>query len=534
MDKKESEFILQEGEGLKMEFKESFDSKGLGKEIVAFANSEGGMILLGVNDESEKKGIKVSNRLKSQIQDIANNCDLSININIMEFGNILIIEVEEGKDKPYKCGEGFYLRQGPNSQKMSREQILSLAVDEGRIKFDSQINNEFDFKKDFNENKLDDYLKLTGIKKNIDVKDILFNLGVAIKEDNEILFNNVGVLFFAINPSKFFLSSKVICVNYQTNEKVNILDKKVFDEGIIGNILESINYVKKHINVEYIIKKLEREEVSQYPEEAIREAVVNAVVHRDYASPSKVQIRIFDDYLEIWNPGELPEGWTVEKLKKKHESIPKNPLLFKQLFWVKYVEDVGGGTIDMISRCKEWGIPEPEFEFTGTSLVSVFRKNVLTEEYFNSLGLNEQQKKALEYISEKDKITRNEYERIYEVHERQANRELKQLLELGLIEKQGSGYNVYYVLSRQKMSRSVAEKERSSLSEEKLIIKEGLNVRQKSAIEYVKNQGKITNREYRKISGTSHKTAHVELIDLVDKGILKQIGKGRSVIYKVR
>ncbi len=59
-----------------------------------------------------------------------------------------------------------------------------------------------------------------------------------------------------------------------------------------------------------------------------------------------MQIRIFDDYIEVWNPGKLPEGWTIEKLKQKHESIPKNPLLFKQFFWVKYVEDVGGGTLD--------------------------------------------------------------------------------------------------------------------------------------------------------------------------------------------
>ena len=109
MNKKELNFILQEREGLKLEFKESLAN--LDKELVAFANSEGGRIFLGVSDDGKEKRIKVTNKLKSQIQDIANNCDPKIKIKFEVFENILIIHVEEGKDKPYKCREGFYLRQ---------------------------------------------------------------------------------------------------------------------------------------------------------------------------------------------------------------------------------------------------------------------------------------------------------------------------------------------------------------------------------------------------------------------------------------
>jgi predicted HTH transcriptional regulator len=83
---------------------------------------------------------------------------------------------------------------------------------------------------------------------------------------------------------------------------------------------------------------------------AIREAIVNAVAHRDYESPSKVQVRIFDNRIEIWSPGRLPDDIAIEDLKREHRSVPRNPLLFKQLFWVKYVKDVGGGTLDMINR----------------------------------------------------------------------------------------------------------------------------------------------------------------------------------------
>src|SRR3989338_9708227 len=111
MSKKEIDFILQEGEGLKIEFKENLN--GIDKEIVAFANTEGGRIFLGIRDDNGIKGIKVNNKLKSEIQDIANNCDPSVKVTFEEFDKILIINVEEGEDKPYKCKDGFFIRIGP-------------------------------------------------------------------------------------------------------------------------------------------------------------------------------------------------------------------------------------------------------------------------------------------------------------------------------------------------------------------------------------------------------------------------------------
>src|SRR3989344_8125515 len=119
MKNKEFEFLLKQGEGLKVEFKENFDSKNLGRELVAFANTEGGKILIGVDDKGNVKGIQITNKLKSEIQDLARNCDPATNIQIETIENILIIHVDEGKSKPYRCSAGFFLRQGSNSQKLS-------------------------------------------------------------------------------------------------------------------------------------------------------------------------------------------------------------------------------------------------------------------------------------------------------------------------------------------------------------------------------------------------------------------------------
>ena len=157
MDKKELDFILQEGEGLTIEFKERLAN--IDKEIIAFANASGGRIFVGINDEGKVAGVNINNELRSQIQNIARNCDPSIKIELKQFENILIIEVFEGRDKPYKCKEGFYMRMGANSQKMNRDEIMEFAITEGKIKFDSQINARFDFNKDFDKDKLNDYLK---------------------------------------------------------------------------------------------------------------------------------------------------------------------------------------------------------------------------------------------------------------------------------------------------------------------------------------------------------------------------------------
>ncbi len=112
------EKISELGEGQFIEFKETFD-KSLQKEIVAFANASGGVIYLGITDSGKPNGIDITNRLKSQIQDIAYNCDPSVLINLVEIDTVLAVEVSEGKNKPYSCSNGFFMRMGANSQKMT-------------------------------------------------------------------------------------------------------------------------------------------------------------------------------------------------------------------------------------------------------------------------------------------------------------------------------------------------------------------------------------------------------------------------------
>ena len=432
MNKKELKFILQEGEGLKIEFKENIGS--VDKEIVAFANTNGGKIFLGITDDGKIKGIKTSNKLKSQIQDIANNCDPSIKISLEEFDNILIVNVYEGDDKPYKCSSGFYLRQGPNSQKMKRDEIFEFAITEGKIKFDAQLNKNFNFEEDFDKKKLDEYLKLAKIKKNLDVESILLNLGVAIKKNEKIIFNNAGILFFSKQPEKFFSTSKVICVNYQTNEKLNILDKKVFDNGIINNIQAVMNYVKKHIDVEFIIKKLEREEVSQYPEESVRESIINAIMHRNYLDDSEdILIEVFRNKLAVSNPGGLVKGLNPKEFGRK--SRTRNSLIANLLLRTGYVEKLGTGINRIKHALRKAGLPEPLFRYNSSFLTELYDKTSLNEKVTDRV--TENQRKILDNIAGNKLITARELSKIVNISERKIKENIAKLKQKGYLKRIG-------------------------------------------------------------------------------------------------
>ena len=434
MNKKELNFILQEGEGLKLEFKESLNN--LDKELVAFANSEGGRIFLGVTDNKRIKGINITNKLKSGIQDIANNCDPKIKIRFEEFENILIIHVKEGQDKPYKCKEGFFIRTGPNSQKLKRDEIIDLIHDSGKIRFDAQLNRKFDRKKDFDKNKLNKFLQLAKISKSLSTEDTLINLGVAEKRERELFLNNAGMLFFAKNPGKFFLSSKVICVNYQTNEKVDVLDRKIFDNGIINNIQEAINYVKKHINVRFEIKTAKRKEILQYPEEAFRESIVNAVMHRDYVDDSQdVLIEIFKNKIIISNSGGLVKGLNPEDFGKR--SITRNSIIANLLSRTEYVEKLGTGINRIKKAMQELGLPKPIFYYN-----SYFEVTLLDKEIENiqrvSGGVSGGVDSFLDYIQKNPGKRVVHFVNDLNIPRRTIERWLKQLREEGKIKFKGS------------------------------------------------------------------------------------------------
>lgn len=178
---------------------------------------------------------------------------------------------------------------------------------------------------------------------------------------------NAAVLLFGTEPQRFIISSEVKCAHFHgTNVSKPIPFYRVFKGTVFEVVDQAVDFVLSKINLAVGTRAESNQAPVAYemPPEVVREAIVNAVAHRDYTSNGSVQVMLFSDRLEVWNPGNLPPSLTLAQLRQPHGSVPGNPLLAEPLYLTQYIERMGTGTGDMIERCQKAGLPEPEFKLT--------------------------------------------------------------------------------------------------------------------------------------------------------------------------
>lgn len=186
----------------------------------------------------------------------------------------------------------------------------------------------------------------------------------------------------------------------------------------------------------------------EIPRAVVAEAIVNAVAHRDYASAAAIQVYVFADRVEVWNPGEMPPSLTPESLRQQHPSLPRNPLIAEPLFLAHYIEKMGSGTLDVIAGCQAAELPEPEFVQEGDQFVLRLWRDWLTAELVASLDLNDRQSKALGHLKTQRRITNREYRQLAGTIARTAARDLDDLVAKGVLKKVGAtGRSTYYTLA---------------------------------------------------------------------------------------
>lgn len=274
--------LLSEGEGYSLEFKESVSSS-LSRELTALANSSGGMVLIGVNDSGAIIGHNLSNRERSRIQDIAGTCQPAVVIDMESIGKVTLVHVRESDAKPVQCSDGFFLRQGANSQKLTRDQIIDFIHHEGRVRWDEQTYRGHTADQIFSPRLLKAYLKKSGISTSLPDRDILANLGIIINDNGTDHLTHAGFLFFAELPELARSYWDLTCALYKGTDKVHILDRKDFGDDLLSNIENAITFVLRNTNVRYEFNgSPQRKEIYEIPPKAIRESIINAVLHRDY------------------------------------------------------------------------------------------------------------------------------------------------------------------------------------------------------------------------------------------------------------
>lgn len=211
---KDLDVILSEGESYTVEFKESAD-KSLPSEVCAFANASGGRVFIGVDDSGRVVGTDVSNSARSRVQDTINQIEPHLNVNIEILGNIIVIIVPEGNHKPYSCSRGFYLRSGPNSQKLERDSIIEFFQSEGRVRYDEIIREDLPVTERFNESAYKRYIQLAKISEVLEKEAILRNLNCANLMNGKLCFTNAGALFFRTNDEDvMFRHAGIVCALY--------------------------------------------------------------------------------------------------------------------------------------------------------------------------------------------------------------------------------------------------------------------------------------------------------------------------------
>jgi ATP-dependent DNA helicase RecG len=455
--------LIKEGESETLEFKPSPSQMDkIMESLSAFSNTKGGVVVIGVSDKGEVLGVDIGKRT---IENLANwikqNTDPTVypSIRVEEINDkqVMVIEVVGGKQNPVLAFGRAYKRVGKTNQKLGYEEIRNLALETSKVYWDERVCEDASLE-DIEEEKVRWFLKEARHKRGLDInenspiEEALLRLKL-LKAGKP---TNGAVLLFARDPQRRFIQSEVKCIRFKgVSVTGEMIDLRTVGGDVFDQLIEAEKFIFNNIALSAWIEegKIQRQERWEYPPKAIREALANAICHRDYETTSKVQVRIFDDRMEFWNPGRLPEGWTVETLKQVHESIPRNPSVAKHFFWVKYIEEVGTGTNKIIEWCFDWGLPEPEFEFTGTSLIVSLRKFELTDEYIEQLGLNDRQKRAIAYLKEHGKIERKTYCNICGVGKTVAHEELADMVNKELIEMVGKGRGAHYIL---RMKRTIS------------------------------------------------------------------------------
>ena len=279
-----------------------------------------------------------------------------------------------------------------------------------------------------------------------------------LTDSNELLLNNLkltednclkraALLLFHPDPEKFVTNAYVKIGYFESDSDLR------FQDEVHGNLFEQVEKTMDLLFTKYIKAMISydgiyRIETFEYPKEAVREALHNAIAHKDYTGATPIQISVYKDKIMIWNFGELPANWTIDTLQKKHSSIPHNPDISNAFFRIGYIEAWGRGIRKMNEQCAAAGLPAPQYYYESSGFWVVFRKDLFNEEDLRAKGLNERQIKAVLFVKDKGRITNKEYQELNQVSKRTATNDLSELVEaFNVFKQQGASVSTYYEMA---------------------------------------------------------------------------------------
>ncbi|MFD2531096.1 ATP-binding protein [Gracilimonas halophila] len=424
-----------------IELKEKFNDSAM-KTLSGFINAKGGSLYIGIKDDSTLIAGGISDQAQ---QDIVNKIIQGLNVvpevilHEMDGDEFLEIKVKHQRS-PVSFRGRYYKRVGNTTQQIPDEELKVLFLEDEA--WDTRNDERFSLK-EINLDTIQHFVELAKNSGRIsteinaeNIEQVLDQLGLRI--DGKL--TNAAIILFGKNPQKYFPNAVIRYARLKDEATI------IADRTVSGNLFDQVygaeEQIKSFISLRYEItdESFQRKDVWQYPLPAIREALLNALVHRDYFQVGvKTQIKVFDDYLWIYNPGKLPGSLQIEDLKKPHASVPRNRLLTTIFYRAGLIEELGSGIHRIMNAMKEKALPAPEFEEQGNGFViKLFGDyQVITQKEWK-IELNARQKKMIAFAQEKNSFKMADLsEHFDEVDSRTLRRDLNELVEAGIFEAEG-------------------------------------------------------------------------------------------------
>ena len=443
---------MNAAEGQTLEFKRQWTDRAL-EDLAAFANTDGGTLLLGIRDDGEIVGARADDREQQRIANlIAAHLGITPSIRAIERQGFPVVEIRVDPAPGLVPYSGRYLRRvGTTNRDFSPDELARHILTRSGRSWDSLpsewILEEVDLEA------LRRFARLARARLPYfdpsHPEQSLRNLNLLEGER----LKNAGVLLFGKRPQHLFPQAQVRIGIFRGTE---ILDSHDFTGTLWDQLDGAMARFRQVLKVRFDIQVeepslegLQRKEIWEYPLEALREAVVNALIHRDYTCPADIQIRLEEDRLEVWSPGELPPPLTPEALYGPHSSVLRNPLIAQAFYFAGVMERWGTGTTRIIRLCREQGLPEPEFANWQGGFRVTFLKDPYTPERLRKIGLNERQIRIVAVLRDVESASMGELHRRFpDVSSKTIQRDLQALVKRGLVKALGDKKGRRYVLAQ--------------------------------------------------------------------------------------
>ena len=441
-------------ENQNIEYKESWRDEYL-KWICGFANAQGGRIYIGIADNQQVVGVSNSHRLLEDIPNkIVTTLGIVCDVNLLEREGKEIIEiVVEPSNMPIAYKGEYHIRSGATKQQLRGVALQQFILKKMGLSWDDVIHPTATIEciddeavRYFLQNAVEAD-RLPEKVKNSSVEQVLTNMDLMYNEGH---LKNAAVLLFAKRPQKYFSG-----VEFKIGRFVRDNTDLIIQDVVSGNILQMADEVVRILRAKYLISPIHyegmvRKEPLEIPESSLREAIYNAIVHKDYTGVA-IQMKVWNDRIELWNDGTLPEGYTIETLLSEHSSKARNKNIANVFYMAGFIETWGRGIDKIRNGLKDAHLPEPSFqEYCGGLRVTIPRAKLLSDLlYYDTQKLSARQKKILNMIRKDIMMSGNMLSARLGVSLSTVRRDIKALTKMGVLQYAGSSKDGHWEILKE-------------------------------------------------------------------------------------